>query len=67
MKADKDFEMKREAQERKFHRIAKVYYFLEILQGSQNQCATQKKSPAHNTPMTTEDYILITEEIVRTS
>jgi len=39
-------EMKKEAEERKLHRMAKVHDFLEMWQGSQNLCATQKESRA---------------------
>jgi len=38
-----DSEMKKEAEERKLHRIAKVHNFLEMWQGSQNLPATQKE------------------------
>jgi hypothetical protein len=37
-------EMKKEAEERKLHRMAKVHDILEMGQGSQNLCATQKQS-----------------------
>jgi len=45
-------EMKKEAEERKLHRMAKVHDFLEMWQGSQNLCATQKESRAQNKQMT---------------
>jgi hypothetical protein len=35
-KTGNDLEMKKEAEERKLHRMAKVYDFFEISQGSQN-------------------------------
>jgi hypothetical protein len=49
---DNDLEMKKEAEERKLHRMAKVHDFLEMWQGGQNLRATQKESPAQNKPMT---------------
>jgi hypothetical protein len=59
--------MKKEAEERKLHRMAKVHYFLEMWQGSQNLRAAEKESRAQNTQMTTIGYILDTEEIVKAS
>jgi hypothetical protein len=43
---DNDMEMKREAEEKKLHRMAKVHDFLEMWQGSQTLRATQKESRA---------------------
>jgi hypothetical protein len=43
---ENDSEMKKEAEERKLHRMAKVHHFLEMWQGSQNRRATQKESRA---------------------
>jgi len=60
-------EMKKEAQERKLHRMAKVHTVLEMWQGSQNLCATQKESRAQNKQITAVGYILDTEEIVKSS
>jgi hypothetical protein len=62
-----DSEMKKEAEERKLHRIAKVHDFLEMWQGSQNLRATQKESRAQNKQMTAVRYISDTEEIVKAS
>jgi len=59
--------MKNEAEERKFHRMAKVHNFLEMWQGSQNLCATQKESRAQKKQMTAVEYILDTDEIVKAS
>jgi hypothetical protein len=59
--------MKKEAEERKLHRMAKVHDFLEMWQGSQNLCATQKESRTHNKQMTAVEYILDTKEIVKSS
>jgi len=60
-------EMKREAEQKKLHRMAKVHDFLEMWQGSQNLRATQKESRAQNEQMTALEYISDTEEIVKAS
>jgi len=60
-------EMKKEAEERKLHRMAKVHDFLEMWQGSQNLRATEKKCSAQNKQMTTVGYISDTEESVKAS
>jgi len=60
-------EMKKEAEERKLHRMAKVHDFLEMWQGSQNLRATQKESRARNKQMTAIGYISDTEEIFKAS
>jgi hypothetical protein len=65
MKTENDSEMKKEAEERKLHTMAKVHDFLEIWQGSQNLCATQKESCAQNKQMTAIGYISDTEEIIK--
>jgi len=64
---DNDLELKREAEERKLHRTAKVHDFLEMWQGSQNLRATQKESHAPNKQMTAVGYISDTEESVKPS
>jgi len=64
---ENDSEMKKEAEERKSHRIAKVHHFLEMWQGSQNLHATQKESHAQNRQKTALGYISHTEEIVKAS
>jgi len=64
---ENDSEMKKEAEERKLHRMAKVHDFLEMWQGSQNLRATQKKSRAQNKQMTAVGYISDTEESVKAS
>jgi hypothetical protein len=46
MNTDNDSEMKKDAEERKLHRMAKVHDFLQMWQGSQNLQAMQKKSHA---------------------
>jgi len=60
-------EMKKEAQERKLHRMAKVQDFLEMWQGSHNLHATQKESQAQNKQTTAVGYISDTEKIVKAS
>jgi hypothetical protein len=46
MNTENDSEMNKEAEERKLHRMAKVHDCLEMWQGRQNLCATQKESRA---------------------
>jgi len=60
-----DSEMKKEAEERILHSMAKVHDFLKIWQGSQNLCATQKESRDQNKQLTAVGYILDTQEIVK--
>jgi len=67
MNTGNDSEMKKEAEERKLPTMAKVHDFLEMWQGSQNLCATQKESRAQNKQMTAVGYISDTEEIVKSS
>jgi hypothetical protein len=67
MNTENDSEMKKEVEERTLHKMAKVHNFLEMWQGSQNLCATQKKSRAQNKQMSTVGYISDTEEIVKGS
>jgi hypothetical protein len=62
--AENDIELKREAEERKLHRMAKVHDLLEMSQGSQNLRATQRELRAQNKQMTAVGYISDTEEIV---
>jgi len=64
---DNYMEMKREAEEKKLQRMAKVHDFLEMWQGSQTLQATQKESRAQNKQMTAIGYISDTEEIVKAS
>jgi len=58
---ENDLEMKKEAEERKLHRMAKVHNFLKMWQGSQNLRATQTESHTQNKQMTAVGYILNTE------
>jgi len=67
MNTENNAEMKKEAEERKLHRMAKVHDFLEMWQGSQNLRATQKESRAQNKQMTAIGSISDTEEIVNAS
>jgi len=64
---ENDSEMKKEAEERKLHRMAKVQDLLEMWQGSQNLRATQNESRYQNKQMTAVGYISDTEEIVKAS
>jgi len=64
---ENDSEMKKEAEESKLHRMAKVHNLLEMWQGSHNLSATQKESCAQNKQMTAVGYISNTEEIVKAS
>ena len=49
---ENDSEMKKAAENRNLHRMAKVHNFLEMWQGSQNLSATQKESRPQNNQMT---------------
>jgi len=62
-----DLELKKEAEEKKLHRMAKVQDILEMWQGSQNLRTTQKESRAQNKQMTAVGYISDTEESVTAS
>jgi len=64
---ENDMELKREAEEKKSHRMAKVHDVLEMWQGSQTVRATQKECRAQNKQMTAVGYISDTEEIVKAS
>jgi hypothetical protein len=65
MNTDNDSEMKKDVEERKLHRMAKVHNDLEMWHGSQNLRAMQKESRAQNKQMTAIGYISDTEEIVQ--
>jgi len=67
MNTENDSEMKKEVEERKLHRMAKVHDFLEMWQGSQNLRATQMECRAQIKQMTAVEYISDTEEIVKAS
>jgi len=59
--------MKKEADERKLHRMAKVHDFLEKWQGSQNLNVTQKECLTKNEQLMGIGYISDLEEIVKAS
>jgi len=67
MNTENNSTMRKEAEERKLHRMAKVHNFLEMWQGSQNLCATQRESRAQYRQMPAVGYIPDTEEIVKAS
>jgi hypothetical protein len=67
MNTANDLEMKKEAEERKLHTMAKVHDLLEMWQGSQNLHATKKESRAQNKQITAVGYISDTEEIIKAS
>jgi hypothetical protein len=60
-------EMKKEAEQKKLHQMAKVNDFLERWQGSQTLRCTQKESHTQNKQMTAVGYISDSEEIVKAS
>jgi hypothetical protein len=64
---ENDSEMKREAEERKLHRMAKVHAFLDMWQGRQNLHTTQKESHLHNKQMTAVECISAVECIIEAS
>jgi len=64
---ENDSDMKKDAEERTFHRMAKVHNILEMWWGSQTLRAMQKDSCAHNKQMTAMGYISDTEEIIQVS
>jgi hypothetical protein len=59
--------MKKDPDERKLHRMAKVHDILEMWQGSQNIGATQRKSHPQNKQMTAVGFISDTHEIIAES
>jgi hypothetical protein len=59
--------MKKLAEERKLHRMAKFHNFLAMWWGRQNLRATQKETHAQKKQMTAVGYISDTEEIVKAS
>jgi len=60
-------EMKKEAEERKLDRRARVHNFLEMWEGNENLFATKKKSRAQNKQMTAVVYNLDTEDSLKAS
>jgi hypothetical protein len=67
MNTENDLEMKKEVEDRQWHRMVKGQDFLDMWQGSQNLRATQKESRAHNKQMSAVRYISDTQEIVKSS
>jgi hypothetical protein len=59
--------MKKDAEERTLHMMAKVHDCLKMWQGNQNLHATQKESRAQNKEMSAAGYISDTEEITKAS
>jgi hypothetical protein len=64
---ENDSEMKKVAEERNLHRMAKVHDYLKMSLGSQNLRATQKESRTQNKQMTAMGYISDTEDIFTAS
>jgi len=62
-----DLEMKRDAEKRKLHRMAKNHNLLEMWQGSQNLHAIQKESGVQNMQLSAIEYISDNEEIGKAS
>jgi hypothetical protein len=63
---ENDSEMKKEAEERKLHRMAKIHDFLDVA-GQPNSRATQKEFHAQNMEMTAIGYISDMVVIVKAS
>ena len=59
--------MKKEAEERKLHRMAKVHDFLETWQGSHNLRVTHNESCDQHMQMTAVGYNSLTKEILNAS
>jgi len=64
METENELHMKKQAEERILHRMAKVHDCLEMWQGSQNLRATQKEFHTQNRQMTTVWYISDTNGII---
>jgi hypothetical protein len=62
---DNDMKIKREAEEKKLPRMAKVHDILGMSQRCQTRRATQKESRSQNKQMTAKGFISDTEEIVK--
>jgi hypothetical protein len=60
-------DMNKEVKEKTIHRMANAHDVLEMCQGWQNLCATQKEPHAKNKQMTALGSILDTAEIVKAS
>jgi len=64
---DNNIELRREAEQKKLHRMAKVHDLLEMWQGSQNLLAKQMEYRARNKHMTAVEYSSDTEDILKAS
>jgi len=64
---ENDFELKKDPEERNFHRMAKVHNILEMWQSSQNLHTTQNESRTQNKKMSAVEYISDTQEIITVS
>jgi len=64
---DNDFELEREAEQKKLHRMAMVDDILEMRQGSLNLRVTEKESRVQNNQITVIGCISDTEEIAKAS
>jgi hypothetical protein len=64
---ENDLQRKQHVEQKQLHRMAKVHHLLEMWQGSQNLCATQKESRAQNKKITAVGFISDAEEIVTAS
>jgi hypothetical protein len=62
---ENNLEFRREVEKRQLHLMAKVYYFLEMWQDSQNFSATQKEFCTQNKQITAVGYISDSEEIMK--
>jgi hypothetical protein len=62
-----DFKLKKDAEERKLHRMAKVHNILKQWQRSRTLCTTQKEYRARNKQMTDVQSISDTEQIMKAS
>jgi hypothetical protein len=67
MNTENNSDMKKEAEERKLHRMAMVHNLLAMWQGSQNLRATQQESRSQIKQMTAVGYISNTEQIIKAS
>jgi hypothetical protein len=64
---DNNMELKKQVEEKKLPRMAKVHHVVEMWPGSQTLRATQQASRTQNKQMTAVGYISDTEEIIKAS
>jgi len=62
---ENNLELNKEGEPRSLKSMAKVHDFLEMWQGTQNQCATQKEPHTQKKQMSTIGYISDTKEIIK--